>query len=297
MGQDRHPGAPANGSSRGHPALVFRSGFVARSYSRWLSASRTRARFRAIHCLCWALPSLIHGRRGSTRSVLVISSLRWLGAELRRFTLTTEMMPGMADMKRPPDLSADEYLTVINDLLRLYETQASIETWPKERRHVLALAGLENAVLEAAYAVLALRRADLHAAAAVHVRKALEFAVVAQWIHVTPNGLDAFLHESKRNVDNLMAEANTANVLVPSDVAATLAPEAVVAPDEAKVMRRFKQVADSFGVGSGIYMMYRSLSGDCHPNVGAIVQHLEEAPESTGGVAIHLHGGKPNSAH
>jgi hypothetical protein len=53
------------------------------------------------------------------------------------------MMPSMADMKRPPDLSEDEYLAVIKDLLRLHETQTSIETWPRERRHVLALAGGE----------------------------------------------------------------------------------------------------------------------------------------------------------
>lgn len=199
--------------------------------------------------------------------------------------------------KRPPDLSGDEYLVLIEDLMKLYESQPSIETWPRERRHVLALAGLETSVLEAAYAVLALRRADLHSAAAVHIRKTLEFSVVAQWIHVTPNGLDAFLHESERNTDKLVDEAIAANVLVPGDVAALLVKEASVAPDEAKVMRQFKKVADTFGVGSGIYMMYRSLSGHCHPNVGAIVQHLEDAPESTGGVAIHLHGGSANSAH
>lgn len=152
-------------------------------------------------------------------------------------------------------------------------------------------------MLEAAYAVLALRRADLHTAAAVHIRKALEFAVVAQWIHVTPKGLDAFIDESRHNVDKLVAEAITANVLVPAQVAASLARDAAVAPDQAKVMSQFKRVADSFGVGSGIYMMYRSLSSQCHPNVGAVVQHLEEAPESTGGVAICLHGGVPNSAH
>jgi hypothetical protein len=155
----------------------------------------------------------------------------------------------------------------------------------------------ENSVLEAVYAVLALRRADLHSASAVHIRKALEFAIVAQWIHVTPNGLDAFLHESRRNTEALIAEAKAANVLLPLDVAESLAEAAAAAPDEAKVMRHFNKVSDTFGVGSGVYMMYRSLSGHCHPNVGAIVQHLEDAPDSTGGVAIRLHGGTPNSAH
>lgn len=54
----------------------------------------------------------------------------------------------------------------------------------------------------------------------MHIRKALEFGVTAQWIAATPNGVDAFFAESERNTRALYGEAKRTRQVMPDDIAA-----------------------------------------------------------------------------
>lgn len=56
-------------------------------------------------------------------------------------------------------------------------------------------------------------QAGLHDATAVHVRKALEFGVTAQWIATTSNGVDAFFAKSVQSDRAVYGEAESRWVL------------------------------------------------------------------------------------
>lgn len=152
-----------------------------------------------------------------------------------------------------------EYEALVDELITLHETTPGFDIPIEHRREAIVLASMEAEAIEAGRATRVLMREGLHDATAVHIRKALEFGVTAQWIAATPNGVDAFFAESERNTRALYGEAKRTRQVMPDDIAAQyeIDPEAV--PDEAKVIRWFNQVADTFGQDNGIYLQYRVL--------------------------------------
>jgi hypothetical protein len=137
----------------------------------------------------------------------------------------------------------------------------------------------------------------LHDATALHVRKALEFGVTAQWIAVTPNGVDAFFAESERGARAVYNQGKQSGQQMPEDIAQQYEAEAEDVPDEAKALRWFVRVADTFGKHNGIYLQYRVLSGHCHPSVtSSLAQHFKLDDESDVGMVLHTTGGERHDA-
>lgn len=212
------------------------------------------------------------------------------------------MLNGITDAKRwvlptengrPVSLTGDEYAAVIDELIAIHEAATGFEIRVERRREALVLAAMEAEATEAARATRVLMHAGLHDATALQVRKALEFGVTAQWIAVTPNGVDAFFAESERGARALYDESKKSGQEMPADIASQYEEEAEDAPDEAKVLRWFVRVVDSFGTHNGIYLQYRVLSAHCHPSVtSSLAQHLQVDADSDVGMVLHTTGGQ-----
>jgi len=134
----------------------------------------------------------------------------------------------------------------------------------------------------------------MHNAAVPLVRKAFEFAITAQWMHHVPNAVDAFLAKSAGSAKKLFEETKTAQIILPDDLITEYEKPAETAPDEVKVLRAFERVCNGFapGKGNGLYLMYRSLSGICHPSVSAVSRHYELESKADAGVVLTLNGGE-----
>jgi hypothetical protein len=116
---------------------------------------------------------------------------------------------------RPVSLTGDEYAAIIDELIILHEATTGFEIPVEHKRAALVLAAMEAETTEAGRATRVLMNAGLHDATALHVRKALEFGVTAQWIAATPNGVDAFFAESERGVRALYEEGKQSGQQMP----------------------------------------------------------------------------------
>ena len=194
---------------------------------------------------------------------------------------------------RPVSLTGDEYEALVDELITLHETTPGFDIPIEHRREAIVLASMEAEAIEAGRATRVLMREGLYDATAVHIRKALEFGVTAQWIAATPNGVDAFFAESERTTRALYGEAKRTRQVMPDDIAAQYEEDPEAVPDEAKVIRWFVQVADTFGQDNGIYLQYRVLCGHCHVSVSSsLAQHLREDDTSTSGLRLQTTGGQ-----
>jgi hypothetical protein len=194
---------------------------------------------------------------------------------------------------RPVSLTGDEYAAIIDELIILHEATTGFEIPVEHKRAALVLAAMEAETTEAGRATRVLMNAGLHDATALHVRKALEFGVTAQWIAATPNGVDAFFAESERGVRALYEEGKQSGQQMPEDIAQQYEAKAEDAPDEAKIVRWFVRIAETFGKHNGIYLQYRVLSGHCHPSVtSSLAQHFKLTNESDVGMVLHTTGGE-----
>lgn len=164
--------------------------------------------------------------------------------------------------KEPLDVA--EYRGIVDDLIRLSGSRAQIEPRGDVRR-VLVLGALELEAVETSRAAITLMDAGLHHASAPLVRKVFEFAVVAQWVHLNgQSSLEAFFDVVDGQRRLIADEIRKTNLKLPEELEDDLARSPQPLRSEAAVLRRFERVCQSFGRESGLYLLYRFLSSQCH---------------------------------
>ena len=168
--------------------------------------------------------------------------------------------------KRPPDLSAEEYRAACEELVRLWDSLPNaIEVRNRDDSSARVLYGLAVHVVSSVRSVLLLIEAERSRDSYPLVRKALEFAVMAQWLRYHgAAGLSAFGFESTRRSRAILKTMTDADIEVPADIVAGYSID-VPKVAEADLVRNFEQVCTFFRGGAGLYFMYRFLSADCHP--------------------------------
>lgn len=180
-----------------------------------------------------------------------------------------------------PDLPAARYRELIDHILALCDERPAIRA--KNPRHLVLLATLELEAVETARATLLLVDSAHSGACAPLVRKVFEFGVVSQWIYITGKGVDAFYSLADLTGHQLVSEMREAAVPVPADVF-EMYPNPGRLPSEAQVLRRFKQVCESFGDSAGLYVIYRHLSGGSHPSTDTTSRWLRRADSNPTGL-------------
>lgn len=171
---------------------------------------------------------------------------------------------------------------LVEELLLLWRGSKSVTTNP--RHHVLTrvLYGLALQVASATQASLILVDAGHARDSMPVVRKAFEFAVIAQWLTAKGEaGLAAFQYESLRNTRQLLQSVLKVEIDVPEDIRQFLKSELVPRTSEADMIRHFEQVCRAFG-DEWLYAIYRALSKECHPSVEAITMMFDDMASPVG---------------
>jgi hypothetical protein len=175
-------------------------------------------------------------------------------------------------------LEPADYRRVVDGLITLSRRRPSIEVRSNPRR-VLVLAGLELEVVDTAAAALTLMDADRHHVAEPLTRKAFEFSVVAQWIHMMGEvGVDAYFDVHDIRESQVVEQASKAGLEYPEDLQVHRPPSR----PESETLKRFEQVCAALQGGKGLYFLYRAFSSGCHPTGSALARWLGPDDNPTG---------------
>jgi hypothetical protein len=180
----------------------------------------------------------------------------------------------------PSDIALEPagYRLVVDELITLSRERPRIEVRSNPRR-VLVLAGLELEVVDTSAAALMLMDGGRHHAAEPLTRKAFEFAVVAQWIHMMDEtGVDAYFDVHDIRESQMAEQASKAGFEFPEDLRV---PRPASSPESA-TLKWFEQVCDALQGGKGLYFLYRAFSSGCHPTGSALARWLGPDENPTG---------------
>jgi hypothetical protein len=178
----------------------------------------------------------------------------------------------VVEVTRP---SNEEFRSIIDELLNEADAQAGLRTRGRSGRLVTILGGLELEVCQTARATLLLIDKGFCDAATPLARKVFEYGVVAQWLNLTKN-TDAYFVVSNLNWKKLDKETEATGMDLPSEVIAEMRNcPAVQKTAESNTLQNFSEVCQAFE-GGALYLLYRFMSGSCHPWAAATGRWLRE---------------------
>lgn len=181
-------------------------------------------------------------------------------------------------------LSTARYRAIVEELItRSHDREAMV---PKNARQLVNLATLEMEAVQTAEGVLSLIDAGLGGIAEPLVRKVFEFGIVAQWIYVNREGIEAYFALGDRSHHLLLKELQAANMAMPDEIRKLMSSTSERLPPEAETLRRFERVCASFGKEAGLYVMYRHLSSSCHPSPAGGWRWMTPDPQSVIGLSF-----------
>ena len=181
-------------------------------------------------------------------------------------------------MRKDIELEAADYRDIVDELVGLAKGRSRIEVRAHPRR-VVVLGGLELEVVDTAVAALTLMDAGHHHAAEPLTRKAFEFGVVAQWIHIMEDaGVDAYFDVHDIREAQVAEQASKAGFEYPDDLTVRRPPSS----PESATLKWFEQVCEALQGGKGLYFLYRAFSSGCHPTGSAVAWWLGPDDNPTG---------------
>jgi hypothetical protein len=149
-----------------------------------------------------------------------------------------------------------------------------------ERRRIFGCAwGLYAQIRGHARAALLLTEADMEHEAHVHVRAALEHALMLHWVVERGEpAVDAILASQEKQVQRSVRTAREAKLSLPAEVEAQISAEGAEGPiDVTQAYRSFKRVCEEVG-GLSLYFVYGVESQFVHPSLLTINAYTDPSP-------------------
>lgn len=182
---------------------------------------------------------------------------------------------------REEEHEASRYRATIVNLNRAWDRVPSVATIPADQgvlAHVLL--GLLAHVQRGAQAVLLLDAQGMVREAVPIARKMYEFSVTGMWISSVGGAAlagwtDRSVGQSKKLADAVKRHAKWP---VPQNAEDFYREFEARAGKEYNVAGSFESICQQFAAGNHLYVMYRLLSGECHPNNDGVAFMLAEDP-------------------
>lgn len=193
-------------------------------------------------------------------------------------------MTGTSIPTNPHEPGRSEFAQVVKDLVSLNESIPSVSVGRANQERLLVLHGLVAHTLNCADTAVMVIEQGRHHAAKPLVRVALEHAIVAQWVHQHPEGIDAFLSKANKSYRTYYRSASKV-VQIPKDVQASF--DAMPDPGEIpSAVSNFEQTCRVFDPSGNLYLVYRTLSGAVHPGNATLRDYLQGDPYTNEDLAL-----------
>ena len=188
--------------------------------------------------------------------------------------------------------SAEELRSVIDDLLHLHQATPSITVGRGKIQRLMLLHGLVEHSLVTVRAGLILWDAGDRAGFPVLARVAFEHALVAQWVHTDPDGLEGFMtltdNKQRKFLKTLPEMAERADEL---QAALDAYGDHMASPPE---MHSFEQTCQAFDPSGWMYLMYRVLSDYVHPGQGTFDRYVTHSDDPAEPATLRIRPFDPN---
>jgi hypothetical protein len=170
-----------------------------------------------------------------------------------------------ASVHNVDDAKTQEYVAIVEELIRDFDATAEIEMRRKDVNVGLLMFGLAKAAVRTSAAALALWRQGFELEAAPQVRLVFELGVKAQWVyHHRNEGFDAMVSVGARGTKRLAKQALDAGFSVPEDVLADLASDVRPRTAASNKLESFEKVCGDVRASDNLYLIYRTLSSYSH---------------------------------
>lgn len=167
---------------------------------------------------------------------------------------------------------------VTESLIAFHNQSGSINVGRKKVERLYVLHGMVSHSIEAADAALKLIDLNHSHMAKAMARVAFEHAVIAQWTHLHPEGVQSLQEKVSISYRNYYREVDRL-IKMPEDIQKAF--EEMVFPDSNPTeLRSFENTCNSFKDTEWFHTTYRILSGAIHPSNSTMKEYFQENPEN-----------------
>ena len=164
----------------------------------------------------------------------------------------------------------------IESFISFHNSSGSINVGRKKVERLYVLHGMVSHTIEAADGALQLIDGNHAHMAKALARISFEHAVIAQWTHLHPDGVQSLQEKVSISYKNYYEEVNRL-IKMPEEIQAAF--EQMVFPDSAAVdLRKFEKTCNAFRDTEWFHTTYRILSGAVHPSNSTMKEYFQDNP-------------------